>query len=205
MKNKRLKVWPVIILLVCIILIVCMFYVITSLKSKKTIKNETVDTIEKYDYSLKENDSTYYKKLFVKLKDILSKKQIDEKEYSSIISKLFIIDLFSLEYAINKNDIGGINYVYEYYKDTFINKAKDTLYQNIESNIYGDRKQELPIVTNVEITNIKIDNYNSNKISDNKAYYIDCTIDYKKNLDYPTEVNLILVHNKNKLEIVSMK
>lgn len=205
MKNRRLKTWPVIILLVCIILIICIVSIINSLKSKKINKNEVIDTIEKYDYNLQENKSNYYKNLFKKLKSILSEKNINEEEYASTVSQLFLTDLFSLDYAINKNDIGGIDYVYEEYKDIFITKAKDTLYQNIESNIYGNRNQELPVVTKVNVTNIESKIYDSDIISDNKAYYIDCTLEYKKDLNYPEEVSLILVHNKNKFEIVSMK
>lgn len=205
MKNRRLKTWPVIILLVCIILIICIVSIINSLKSKKINKNEVIDTILKYDYNLQENKSNYYKSLFKKLKSILSEKNINEEEYASTVSQLFLTDLFSLDYAINKNDIGGTEYIYEDYKDTFITKVKDTLYQNIESNIYGNRNQELPIVTKVNVTNIESKIYDSDVISDNKSYYIDCIVEYKKDLNYPKEVSLILVHNKNKLEIVSMK
>ena len=205
MKNRRLKIWPVIILLVCIILIICIFSLIKSLETSKPIKNEIIDTIQKYDYSLKENKSDYYKSLFKELKEELSKKNIDEEKYASTVSKLFVTDLYSLKYSINKNDIGGIEYIYKDYKDNFISKAKDTLYKNIESNIYGDRKLELPIVKNVEIISINKKSYDSETVTDNEAYYVEIKITYIKNLGYPKKNSLILVHNDNKLEIVKVK
>lgn len=205
MKKRRLKTWPIIILLIFIILIICIISIISSLNNSKKISTETIDTIKKYNYNLKQNESTYYKELFKELKSELKKEKIDEEKYASIISKMFLTDFLSLDNAINKNDVGGTDFIYSTYKDTFITKAKDTLYLYIENNIYGDRKQELPIVKEVKITNIENKKYNGEKVDDEKAYYIDCEVIYKKDLDYQEKVNLILVHNKDKLEIVSMK
>lgn len=205
MKKRRLKTWPIIILLIFIILIICIISIISSLNNRKKISTETIDTIKKYNYNLKQNESAYYKELFKELKSELKKDKIDEEKYASIISKMFLTDFLSLDNAINKNDVGGTDFIYSTYKDTFITKAKDTLYLYLENNIYGDRKQELPIVKEVKITNIENKKYDGEKLDDEKAYYIDCEVIYKKDLDYQEKVNLILVHNKDKLEIVSMK
>lgn len=205
MKKRRLKTWPIIILLIFVILVICIVNIISSLNNSKKISTETIDTIKKYNYNLKQNESTYYKELFKELKSELKKDKIDEEKYASIISQMFLTDFLSLDNAINKNDVGGTDFIYSTYKDTFITKAKDTLYLYIENNIYGDRKQELPIVKEVKITNIENKKYDGQKVDDEKAYYIDCEIIYKKDLDYQKKVNLILVHNKDKLEIVSMK
>ena len=205
MKKRRLKTWPIMILLIFIILIICIVSIISSLNNSKKISTETIDTIKKYNYNLKQNESIYYKELFKELKSELKKEKIDEEKYASIISKMFLTDFLSLDNAINKNDVGGTDFIYSTYKDTFITKAKDTLYLYIENNIYGDRKQELPIVKEVKITNIETKKYDGEKVDDEKAYYIDCEVIYKKDLDYQEKVNLILVHNKDKLEIVSMK
>lgn len=205
MKKRRLKTWPIIILLISIILIICMLSIISSLNNSKKISTETIDTIKEYNYNLKQNESTYYKELFKELKNELKKDKIDEEVYASIISKMFLTDFLSLDNAINKNDVGGTDFIYSTYKDTFITKAKDTLYLYIENNIYGDRKQELPVVKEVKITNVENKKYDGEKVDDDKAYYIECEVIYKKDLDYQKKVNLILVHNKDKLEIVSMK
>jgi hypothetical protein len=47
--------------------------------------------------------------------------------------------------------------------------------------------------------------YNSDAITDAKAFYVTAKVTYKENLEYPTEVSLILVHNDKKLEIAQMK
>ena len=146
MKKRRLKTWPIIILLIFIILIICIINIISSLNNSKKISTETIDTIEKYNYNLKQNESAYYKKLFKDLKNELKKEKVDEENYASIVSKMFLTDFLSLDNAINKNDIGGTDFVYEDYRETFIKKSKDTIYLYIENNIYGDRKQELPLV-----------------------------------------------------------
>ena len=205
MKKRRLKTWPIIILLIFIILILCIISIIKSLNGNKKVSTETIDTIKNYNYNLNQNESSYYKSLFKELKKVLSNKNIDEEKYASIISKMFLTDFLSLDNAINKNDIGGLDFVYESYLETFKPKAQDTLYLYVENNIYGDRKQELPVVSNVKVNNIRTNSYNGSKVQDEKAYYVNCSISYKKDLGYPKSVELFLIHKNNKLEIVSMK
>lgn len=204
MKKRRLKTWPIIILLIFILLVICIISIISSLNNNKKISTETIDTIKKYNYNLKQNENAYYKSLFKELKYELNKEKIDEEKYASIVSKMFLTDFLSLDNAINKNDIGGTDFVYESYRDTFITKAKDTLYLYVENNIYGDRKQQLPIVKEVKINNIEKKEYKG-KVTDENAYYIECEIIYIKDLGYQKKINLILIHNKEKLEIVSME
>ena len=174
-----------------------------SLSSDHTVK--TLDSIENYNYTLNENDSKYYKKIFQELKDNLESEEINEEEYAVSVSKLFAVDFYSLEYAFSKSDVGGIQFVYDGYRDIFSLKAKDTVYAYVESNVYGKRTQELPNVTDVEVTNVEQKEYNGKTESDSKAYYIDLTLTYEKDLGYPTECSFVLIHHDNKLEIVEMK
>lgn len=205
MKKRRLKIWPIVLLVVFVILILCIINIVSSLNKGKKINTENIDTIEKYNYNLKTNENSYYKSLFKELKHELNQKNIDEEKYATIISKMFLTDFLSLNQTINANDIGGTEFVYSNYKETFIKKAKDTIYSYVESNIYGKRKQELPEVKEVKIKNTKKSSYTSSKINDEEAYYIECEIIYKKDLGYQKNASLILVHNNEKLEIVSMK
>ncbi|MBP3461501.1 MAG: hypothetical protein J6K21_03720 [Bacilli bacterium] len=205
MKKRRLKIWPIVLLVVFIILVICLISVISTLKSSKKINTEKIDTIEKYNYNLKQNENLYYKELFKELKKELSKEKIDEIQYASIISKMFLTDFLSLNQALNGNDIGGTEFIHSNYRDTFIKKSKDTIYSYIESNIYGERKQELPEVKEVKVNDIKTSRYSGEKENDDKAYYVECEISYKKNLGYQNNVSLILIHNNDKLEIVSIK
>ena len=116
---------------------------------------------------------------------------------------MFLTDFYTLDNKINKNDIGGVEFIYSDYQDIFIKKAKDTIYKYLENNI--NRKQKLPIVNEVKITNIEIKNYGVNNLNFDNAYYLTCQIIYEKDLGYPINVNLILVENNNKLEIISME
>ena len=160
---KQTRLFKVVLLLVLIVLIVLVINILKGINNKKKINNSKVDIIEKYNYSLKENESNYYKKLFKELKIELNKKEIDYAKYASIISKMFLTDFFTLDNKINKNDIGGVEFIYSDYKNMFITKAKDTIYKYLENNIYGNRTQELPIVKEVKIINIEIKNIDNFK------------------------------------------
>lgn len=203
--KRKLKTWPLIILVVFLILIICIISIINSLKDSKKISTKIIDTIEKYNYNLNENENEYYKRLFKQLKQELKKEEVDEEKYATIISKMFLSDFLDLDSAINKNDIGGLDYIYTDYKEKFKTKAKDTIYGYVENNIYGNRKQELPIVKEVKVTNIKKSLYNGDNKQDSNAFYVECEVIYKKDLGYQKKINLIIVHNNDKLEIVSME
>jgi hypothetical protein len=207
-KRRKIKTGPIIILF-CLaifgILIYCIYDITSSLKSKGTSEVKILNTIEEYGYTLNENDSAYVSEIFGKLKQELENEIVDEEKYATYVSQLFIADFYTLNSAINKNDIGGVQFVYESYQSDFESSAKDTVYRYIENNIYNDRTQDLPIVTDVSITNIEQKMYNSDAITDAKAFYVTAKVTYKENLEYPTEVSLILVHNDKKLEIAQMK
>ena len=122
-----------------------------------------------------------------------------------IISKLFILDFYTLADKITKNDIGGTMFVHTTCKDNFILKAKDTIYKYIENNIYGDRTQKLPTVMTLEVTNVisKPFTYLTNK-KDNNAYEVTLVWTYDEDMGYQTETKIILVHEGKKLSIVQM-
>ena len=87
-----------------------------------------------------------------------------------------------------------------------IKKAKDTIYKNVENNIYGDRIQDLPTVKEVNIENIKKQEKN------NVTYYIVlANILYEKEMGYPTKIRLTLTYGEqtdlsnNHLEITKIE
>ena len=203
MKNKARRILPILLVVLFILLFFCLKDIYQSLKKDTTVK--TLDSIENYNYTLNENDSEYFKKEFKNLKKILESDSIVEEEYASALSKLFTIDFYSLNDAISKSDVGGIQFVYDEYRDSFLIKAKDTIYNYVESNLYGKRTQELPEVKEVEVTNIEKKEYDGEKEQDDEAYYVDVTITYEKDLDYPTECSFIWIHHNNKLELVEME
>lgn len=193
--NTLNKIITILIVISFMILVFLIGNIIKDL-TNKVKETETLDTIDNYSYVLTDSDTDYYKEQFKELKKILQAEEVNEEEYAKTISKLFLIDFYSLASSINKNDVGGSQYVEEAYRDTFIRKAKDTIYANVENNIYGDRKQELPNVTQVEIT----------KITKTKTgYATQASITYDKELGYAKEVILTLTKKENILEISSLK
>lgn len=204
MKKKNLKIiFIVITIILFVILFFCVKNIYKTLKSSGEVK--TLSTIEGYNYSLNENDSPYFKELFEQLKECLEKDEIDEEEYAKLLSELFVTDFYSLKYAISKSDVGGVQFIYLDKITEFTNKAKDTIYSSVESNIYGKRKQKLPNVKEVDVKNIKQDKYKGKLEKDDEAYYIDLELTYDEDLDYPEEVSLVLIHKDNKLQIVEME
>ncbi len=202
-KRRKLKSWPITLtffLVVFGILIYCVIDIKSSLLNKKgSTKVQVLDKMDDYDYLLNENDPKYFKSLFKLLKKELEKDPVNEENYASLISQLFIVDFFSLDSAINKNDIGGEQFVYKDYRPTFLKFAKDGIYKYVENNIYKNRKQQLPIVSKVEITDVKSASYTSNSgVNDESAFYVSVKISYEVDMQYQTVATLTLVHNDNK-------
>jgi len=157
-KRRKLKTWPIISVFCIIIfgiLIFCIADVLNSLKNKDAKEIKILNEISNYNYTLNENDSAYVSSIFEKLKDELKNEIVDEEKYATFISQMFIADFYTLNSAINKNDVGGVQFVYKDYQDDFLKSAKDTVYRYVENNIYNDRNQALPIVSEVTITNIE--------------------------------------------------
>ena len=124
----------VLLILLLISLVVCVFYLyITYNDSFRKGKGRRVDYIEKYDYALYSNSSSYYKKLYYELKDILKSSNVNEEEYVKKISQLFCVDFYTLNNKKNSNDIGGMDFIYSKVKDEFKDKAKDSIYLFIET------------------------------------------------------------------------
>ena len=112
---------------------------------------------------------------------------------------------YSLDNKLNKNDIGGTQFVYADFVDDFNSIAQSTIYKSVENNMYGDRKQELPIVNEVIIDSIETKNFKYNDKIINDAYYVSLTVNYNKDLGYPKNIDLVLIKNNDKVEVVKMQ
>lgn len=169
---------------------------------------EIVDIIGNYGYQLTENNTEYFKSLYYELKDVLNHEESEsfDEDYASLVARLFVTDFYDLNSKLNKTDIGGVQFVYTGYQDTFKDFASDIngIYYYVENNIYGDRKQVLPTVKDVSITEITNISYTYKNINDNNAYQVKLYIEYGEDLGYPKYVTLVLVHSNNKIEVVKM-
>jgi len=203
MNKKKL----IITICITIILLITTLIIAYFINKDNDIKQEEVEEVKKidqmsnYDYYLEETSTEYYKKLYNELKEILNQEEVNKEEYAKKISQLFVTDLFTLDNKITSNDIGGLQFIYTDFKEDFIKIAKNTMYANVESNIYNDRNQELPTVTKTEVISITKGEFSYNNET-YESYEIKVNIEYEKELDYPKEYNLILINNDKYLQVV---
>lgn len=215
MKKKRIKYSNVVLFSLIILLVI--LFTITGIMvynlykdtlGKKNNMNgvEVLDTMNNIGYHLTENHTKYYKELYYELKKMIDKDKYDDEEYAKLISKMFVADFYDLNSKLNKTDVGGVQFIYSPYKETFKSFATDStgIYYYVENNIYGDRKQKLPIVKEVEVKSIEKTSFEHDKVKDEEAYKVNISITYEENLGYQNNVELILIHVKDKIEIVEM-
>ena len=205
MKLKK-KVKVILILAIILIVTGVGFLAYESIKPKN-VKTATVENeIPEYGYTLKSTRNDRYKKMFQELKDILSEDEVDEKAYLEQISKMFIMDFYTLNDKLANTDVGGIDFIHTNAKTNFLEKSEDTVYKYVENDIYGNRDQELPEVTEVTVENIESIEYTiGTDFTDDNAYKIEVSIKYKEDIDYPTKATLIFVHEDNKLSLVEVE
>lgn len=207
-KKRKIKVKKLIfVILMVIIIIFGSYYMVSNfLGDKETTKTKVVENeIKEYGYTLNEHETKLFKSLFNSLKTTLNASSVDEEEYASTISKLFVATFYNLDNKLSNGDIGGTQFIHLDAKDNFILKAQDTIYKYVESDIAGKRNQELPIVTNIEVDGIYNKSFEYGKKKDKNAYEVKLTWEYKEDLGYPTEATIILVHEtESKLSIVEL-
>lgn len=203
-KRRRIKKSALLVIGILVILVGTIVIKRVFFDKEKATTTEVVDEIKDYGYILNDNETKYYQKLFKELKKELDKPDIDEEEYAKLLSQLFVADFFNLDNKENKNDIGGTQFIYTSFQQDFEKLAKDGIYKTVENNMYSNRNQELPIVTDTEVTNVETTSYDYLDSNDSNAYIITVAITYKKDLEYQDECTLTIVHSNNKLEIVKM-
>ena len=199
-KSSKSKIIIFIILLALIIGVVIFFQTRPKLQVVTVVSN-----IDGYDYHLESNATKIYKKYYDELKKELKDNKIDEEKYAELIVKLFLIDYYTLNNKITNKDIGGVQFLHSNLKDKFIKESSETIYKYVENNLYGNRKQELPEVKNVKIKNIDKITYDKKDYKDDIGYKLETEISYVKDLKYPKEVNISLIHENNKLVIVEIE
>lgn len=211
MAAKKVKRKPkklLIIMILGIILIIAGIASYFMFFDKDTVKEATVvSKIDDYGYVLKSNKSSAYKKLFKELEQVLSEKNVDEEKYAKLITKMFIVDFYSLGDRTAKTDIGGVDFVHESALENFVLNAEDTFYKYVESNIYKDRKQELPIVDTVTIDSIEKVEYSYLETIDENAYKVTANWTYtdsKVANGYQDNGTFIFVHEDKKLVLVEI-
>lgn len=209
MKLKKKVKQRILILVILILLGFVAFLIYKSIHQAKKPVTEAkiVSKIDKYDYKLKENKPAKYKSLFKELEDILKEEKLDEEKYVSKLTELFIYDFYSLEDKEAKTDIGGVDFVYQGVLENFLQNAQNTYYKYVESNIYNNRNQKLPVVDKIEITSIEHIPFAYGSQNDEEAYKVVANWNYTSTefASYQTQATLIFVHDDHKLSLVELQ
>ena len=158
-------------------------------------------SLDLYGYTLSKNDTALYKDNFKALEKTLNEEHINYEEYAKLLSKLFIIDVFTLNNKLSSTDIGGLEFLYKPLRENFKENMGNTLYKNIQVNLDGKRTQNLPEVTNIEVTEVFPTKYTYNKV-EYEAYLITLKWEYKQDLGYEKTMKLTLIREDNKLYVV---
>ena len=207
----KLKKKPKIILITLIVLIALSIIGVVGYKmffNKQDVKEvKILNTIKEYGYTLKDSKTKKYKTMFGELEEILKEKTVDEEKYVNKITQMFIYDFYSLDDKAAKTDVGGVEFVYQPILENFLQNAENTYYKYVESNIYNDRKQELPEVDEVTINSVEQESYTYNETKDEKAYKVNVSWTYtdSKYDDYQKEATLVFIHDGIKLSLVELK
>ncbi len=165
----------------------------------ETRKN--LDTLDLYGYTLDDSDTELYKKYFDELKVVLDETEVDNEKYASLLTQLFVVDVYNLNNKLASTDIGGLEFIHNDLVENFKINLGDTMYNTIESNINGNRTQKLPVVTDVVISNIEEITYEYNDTEYN-GYKVSASWTYEEDLGYEDSAQFILISDNNKLNIV---
>lgn len=206
MENKMKKKYKtlLIIIVICIIIIIGLL-VIKNMKNEGVKNNvKVVDSIVDFSYTLDERDTSLMKENYKELKKLLKEKDINYEEYSQVIAKLFIIDLFTMDNKINKYDVGSLEYVYPETIDNFKLNIEDTIYKSMEDNTYDKRVQELPIVKSIKVIDTKTSTFKINE-EELDSFIVTLNWEYEKDLGYDKEATITLIKENKKVYVVEYK
>ena len=203
MTKKKVLVTIIVILLIGLS-VLGVLYFSNNKKPNNKPAAKTVDKIEGYDYSIKENDTKIKKEKFKELKDILSEDDVDVEKYALKLAEIFAVDVYDIDNKNSKYDVGGLEYVIPEQKDKFKLKLQDTLYNNVQDNFDNDRKQKLPIVTDAKASVLKKEKYTLEK-KNYDCYNVKVVIDYEEDLGYDSTIVVKVIEKDDILFVVAVQ
>lgn len=198
---KKKDKWILILFIFCFIVIVGPILFKLFIDFNNPIIEKELSSFEYYGYKLTSTDTDVFKNAYDELSIVLNQEIVDYEEYAKSISKLFVIDVFTLENKVSSTDIGGLEFVHKDLRDNFKDNLGSTLYNSVLSNINGKRVQKLPKVSNVSVDSITKDKYEYYDV-EYDSYVIKCGITYEVDLGYQSSITLTLIRVDNMLYIV---
>lgn len=163
---------------------------------------QITNTIEEYGYNLDDRDTALFKEKFEELKNLLNEENYDVEEYVSLISQLFIIDLYTIDNKISRYDVGGLEYVYSGAVSSFQSVVEGSIYKTVENNLDGSRTQDLPEVASVTVDSIKETTFTMPDESVVNGYGVNLSWTYVEKLGYDNSANIILIPDQQKYGVV---
>jgi hypothetical protein len=209
MKQKRIikgKVKIILFVILGLVVLLGLYFGYSAYK-KSDLDNITkiVEKIDTHEYYLEEDAPKQFKELFGELTKVLKQENYSEEVYAKLVSQLLAVDFYNIENKISKNDIGGVQFIYEPVRENFVLESSETVYKYVENNLDGKRKQDLPKVVDSSVTSITDSTYSSEYINDSIAFLVNVKLTYDEDLGYPTNIAIKLVHVDDKLEVVEME
>ncbi len=199
-KNKDKKIIALFIITGVLLFILLFIKIYFDFFNNDTGK-EKIDSIGFYGYSLQKSDTKIYETYYKELSDTLNQDSVDYNNYAKLISKLFLIDLFTLDNKLGSTDIGGLEFLHKDLRDNFKENMGNGMYSFVKMNLDGERKQELPIVKDVMIDDVFETKYTYNKV-EYPSYLITATIEYEKDLGYQKNIKLTIIKDDKILYVV---
>lgn len=213
-KGKKKKMKPIkklLLLLLIVLLIVGGFIGYQKfIKKDKTKEVKVVDSIknDNVDYVVNEYDTKLFKKTFEELKKVLNAKEVDNKKYAEAISKLFVIDFFTLSNKTSKNDVGGVQFIYDGYKTTFVEYARDGIYKQVLASDAGQVNNSLPTVKSVTVNSIEevspAGMFATPFAEDAVGYEVNISWTYENDDSFMSSASIIVAPDGDKLSLVKM-
>ena len=210
-KKKLTPIKKLLILLLIVALIIGGFIGYQKfIKKDNTKKVKVVDSIknDKVDYVVNENDSKLFKKTFEDLKKVLNAKEVDNKKYAETISKLFVIDFFTLSNKTSKNDVGGVQFIFDGYKTTFVEYARDGIYKQVLANDGTSANNSLPTVKSVKVNSVEevspAGMFATPFAEDAVGYEVRLSWTYENDDSFQSEAVIVVAPDGEKLSLVKM-
>ncbi len=195
-KKKKKKLMIAFFLIILLILIALVYFVF--FKKDNNDKAVVLKKIDNYGYTLEDRDSKLMVNTFNELEEILQSDKVDYQKYAETLSKLFVIDLFTISNKIDSYDVGSEEYIYPDDVEEYKYNVMGTLYKYI--GYKDDRDEKMPEVKSIESIKSKETTFNYNN-EDYNAYTIDIKWDYVKDLGYSDEATITVFKVDNKLYI----
>ena len=144
--------------------------------------------------------------MFKELKALLKESEVDEDSYVKKITEMFIYDFYTLSDKSSKTDVGGVDFVYPEILANFLMNAQDTYYKYVESNVYNNRNQSLPTISDITIASADKKEFKYLDKVDDNAYVVNVSWKYTSDefSSYQNEATLVFIHDNKKLCLVEL-